>query len=225
MNGTVRLYDPGNDRLEELPPGPLHIHVRGSGLRTFIVADLLHRVATRRRRRVHVTCSGPLPEGRPLADFNVLGMDEDKATSAHVVIADSDLTIETRPDAARLLLVSALAPPPVDEDPMTLRLAVLRTSYRDPLHLPEQLADAHGQLDRWRALMAEWAASPGRPLDRAYAADAETALADDLNSPAALAVLERLAADPAVAPGAKLETFIHLDLLLALDLVRDIGRY
>lgn len=227
MGGTIRLYDPGDDRLEELPPGPLHIHVHGPGLRAFITADLLHRVAARRRRRVRVTRSGPFPAGRSPADFNVLGMDEGEAEaeSAHVVIAEGERPAGTHPDTARLLLVPPLDPPPPDGDPVTLRLAILRSAYRGPLRLSEQrLADAHDRLDRWRALVAEWAASPGRPMDRAYAADAEDALADDLDSLAALAVLERLAADPAVAPGAKLETFIHLDLLLALDLVRDIGR-
>ena len=36
-------------------------------------------------------------------------------------------------------------------------------------------------------------------------------------------VLDEIAADPAVPPGAKLETFIHLDLTLALGLVSAIG--
>lgn len=61
-------------------------------------------------------------------------------------------------------------------------------------------------------------------MNREYVAEAEAALANDLDSPTALAVLDRLIADPDVQPGAKLETVIHLDMLLALDLVRDIGR-
>ncbi len=65
---------------------------------------------------------------------------------------------------------------------------------------------------------------PGPSDGREYAAQAEAALADDLDSPGALAVLDRLAADPDVPPGAKLETFIHLDMLLALGLVSAIGR-
>ncbi|SEG42682.1 hypothetical protein SAMN04489712_105153 [Thermomonospora echinospora] len=223
MDGTLRLYDPGNGRLEELPPGPLHIHVRGPGLRAFVIADLLRRVAGRRRRRVRVTCSGPFPEVRALADFNVLEMEAGETASAQVVVAEGDESNAIQPNTARLLLVPAFEPPPADEDPMTLRLAILHTAYRDPLPWSERLADARARLDRWRALMAEWAESPGRPMDRTYAADAERALTDDLDSPAALAVLEGLAADPAVAPGAKFETFVHLDLVLALDLVRDIG--
>jgi hypothetical protein len=39
-----------------------------------------------------------------------------------------------------------------------------------------------------------------------------------------LSALDRLAADPKIPPGSKLETFIHIDLILALDLVREIGR-
>jgi hypothetical protein len=61
-------------------------------------------------------------------------------------------------------------------------------------------------------------------MDRAYAGEAEGALADDLDSPAALSVLDQLTADPGVEPGAKLETAIHLDLILGLDLVAGIGR-
>ena len=59
---------------------------------------------------------------------------------------------------------------------------------------------------------------------RGYVAEADSALCDDLNVPRALRVLRQLAADPTVPPGAKFESFLHLDLTLALDLVRDIGR-
>jgi len=61
-------------------------------------------------------------------------------------------------------------------------------------------------------------------MDRTYAAKAEEALANDLNSPEALAVLDRLVDDPDLAPGTKLETFIHLDMLLGLNLEALIGR-
>jgi hypothetical protein len=60
-------------------------------------------------------------------------------------------------------------------------------------------------------------------MDRDYARKAERALGNDLDSLAALAVLDEIAADPDVPPGAKLETFIHLDLTLALGLVSAIG--
>jgi hypothetical protein len=82
---------------------------------------------------------------------------------------------------------------------------------------------AAARLEAWRSLVAGWARSPGRPMDRDYARKAEAALGNDLDSPAALAVLDEIAADPDVPPGAKLETFIHLDLTLALGLVAAIG--
>ena len=47
---------------------------------------------------------------------------------------------------------------------------------------------------------------------------------DDLDTPRALQVLRRLERDADVADGAKFEAFAHLDRLLGLDLVRDVGR-
>lgn len=224
----MRIHDSRRGRAVDLPPGPLHIHVHGPGLRAFITADVLCRTAARRRSRVLLTRSGPPPRPWPLTGFNVPDVPAGDAASAQVVVAEQDPPEAACPKAAHLMLVHPIEPSSLsslaDEDPVTLRMAMLSAPYREPLRLPEQAADARARLGRWRALLAEWARSPGRPMSRRHAADAEAALAQDLDSPAALAVLEELAADPAAAPGAKLETFIHLDLLLALDLVRDIGR-
>ena len=56
------------------------------------------------------------------------------------------------------------------------------------------------------------------------AAVVEAAFADDLDTPRALQVLRAIERDPAVPPGARFEAFAHLDQLLGLDLVRDVGR-
>ncbi len=57
-----------------------------------------------------------------------------------------------------------------------------------------------------------------------YAGAAVAAFEDDLDTPAALRELRALERDPEVPPGAKFETFAHLDQLFGLDLARDIGK-
>jgi cysteinyl-tRNA synthetase len=57
-----------------------------------------------------------------------------------------------------------------------------------------------------------------------YVGDFNAAFDDDLDTPAALRVLRALEKDSEIPPGAKFETFAHLDHLLGLDLARDIGR-
>ncbi|HEX2312120.1 MAG TPA: hypothetical protein VHJ17_00165, partial [Thermomonospora sp.] len=147
----MRLYDPDTERLAELPPGPLHLHVEGPDLRAYLTADLLRRVAGR-HRRVRVTSSGPPPPGRPLADYNILGVDiVAEAPTPHVRIGGPH-----RPNGLHLRPAPGLDPPPQDVDPVTLRLAVLSVPYRDPLDLPTGLPAAQRLLDQWRSLLTEW---------------------------------------------------------------------
>src|SRR5690606_39735456 len=77
---------------------------------------------------------------------------------------------------------------------------------------------------RWRARVAEWAESPSRPMSTGHAARVRAAFDDDLDTPLALRVLRELERDESASPGARFETFIDADLLLALDLSRDIGK-
>ena len=192
--------------------------IPGAGRRPLVVADLLRRVAQRGGR--HVRLLSTPPAIGDYADYSV--------ASLEVVaepLADADLYVTaagTDTDAPCLVVPAetGTAPP----DAAAARLAMLEVPYRDALHLSDaRLAAAAGRLDGWRGKVAEWATSPGRPMSREYAAQAETALADDLDSPGALAVLDRVAADENVPPGARLETFIHLDMVLALGLVAAIG--
>lgn len=71
----------------------------------------------------------------------------------------------------------------------TVRLALLTTHYRRPMNWTEELlTEAKATLDRWyRALDGETAAAESAPPA------VEAALADDLNTPAALAALHSLA--------------------------------
>ncbi|MFP3961376.1 hypothetical protein SMC26_03515 [Actinomadura fulvescens] len=186
-----------------------------------VVTDLLRRVAQRTGHRpVTVTRSAALP---------VTDLDPPDVNVPDFEIADPPadaIQISSSPGAH---LVVDEGPHEwindVLNDPLAARLAWLRLHHRakDTIEAPDVFR-AEGELGTWRALVAEWATTSGRPINRAYVSEAEAALSDDLDSPTALAVLDRLIADPDLEPGAKLETVIHLDLLLALDLVRDIGR-
>ena len=110
-------------------------------------------------------------------------------------------------------------------DPLALRLVLLGRRYRDPLTVTwPALAAAGAELASWRGLVADWANLPSRPLSAAYRGRIAAAFDDDLDTPAALAVLRDLAADASVPAGARFETFADADRLFGLDLVRDVGR-
>ncbi|POM25023.1 L-cysteine:1D-myo-inositol 2-amino-2-deoxy-alpha-D-glucopyranoside ligase [Actinomadura rubteroloni] len=198
----LRLRD-ADGELTGLPGGPV-LRIRAdAGPRGAVVADVLRRAAERGGRRVLLALPG---------DFTALGVapSQDFHGEPDVVVGPG-----AWPD---------VPPASGSADGPGARLAVLATPYREPLDLtPSRLAAAAARLDAWRTSVAAWAREPGRPLDRASVRAAETALADDLDVPAALAVLDRVAASD-LAPGAKLETFIALDLLLGLNLVAAIGR-
>ncbi|MFD0683290.1 hypothetical protein [Actinomadura fibrosa] len=216
----LRLRDSRTGRPADLPGGPApRVHVLdGAGLRTLVVADLLRRAAERAGRRVRMTASS-LPDG-DWTEYSVKPIEETPVREADVYVTASDGA-----EADALLLTVPHATGGWDgADPLSVRLAMLDAPYREPLHLTSgTLSAAAERLDGWRTQVARWATGPGRPMDRRYAAKAEAALADDLGSPAALAVLDELAADPDVPPGAKLETVVHLDLILGLNLVAAIG--
>lgn len=205
----MRLYDHRTGQVEELPRR-LHIHVPSGASRVLVVADLLRRVAQRAKHRpVTVTRSAAVPV---TSAFNIPDLE--------IAAAPPDaIEVSPAPDTS---LVVHEATHERTADPLTMRLAWLRIHHRNPDDVDLHKADS--DLASWRSLIADWATAPGRPMNREYVAEAEAALANDLDSPTALAVLDRLIADPDVQPGAKLETVIHLDMLLALDLVRDIGR-
>ncbi|TDC60410.1 hypothetical protein E1200_30485 [Actinomadura sp. GC306] len=233
----LRLYDHRTGRAEPLPGGPgLRVQLAAAeGRRVLVVTDLLRRVAQRAGKRVRVASTAPLPGD--CSDYNVAAFEVLDAP-----MPNADVHVFSGPggsdpgrsgpgsgpggSGAEGLVVTV--PPETGDwasaDPLAVRLAMLEVPYREPLDLSgEAVADATERLDGWRAAVAEWATAPGRPMSREHAAEAETALADDLGSPGALAVLDRLAYDADIPPGAKLETFIHLDMLLAVGLVSAIG--
>jgi cysteinyl-tRNA synthetase len=110
-------------------------------------------------------------------------------------------------------------------DPLAVRMAFLEHRYRQQMNLTwDTLRAADRTVRRWRARVAEWAESPSAPMASAYVERVEAAFADDLDTPGALRVLRELERDESVAPGAKFESFLHLDQVLALDLSTDVGK-
>jgi hypothetical protein len=222
----LRLYDERTGRVSDLTcarPGRLVLRVNsGEGLRGQVLGDLIRRFCERQRLRVFSFTNGSTAalNIRPGLDGDPPGVD----------LGVGDVSSKTA--AQRQIEIGGTAPLPSPEevqarglDPLALRLVILRCHYRETLDPSwEELQDADSDLREWRAEMAGWARAPGKPMSSGYVAEADSALCDDLNVPQALRVLRQLAGDPAVPPGAKFESFLHLDLTLALDLVRDIGR-
>ena len=81
------------------------------------------------------------------------------------------------------------------EDPMAVRLALLSQHYRSDWEwTPDLLAHARARLSAWRAGVARPAGPSAEPL----LADVRARLADDLDTPAALAAIDAWAADASV---------------------------
>jgi len=110
-------------------------------------------------------------------------------------------------------------------DPLAVRLAFLEHRYRQQMNLAwDVLSAADRTLTRWRSRVAEWAEAPSEAMAGTSVAEAYQAFDDDLDTATALQVLRRLEKDEQVGPGAKFETFAHLDALFGLDLAREVGR-
>jgi hypothetical protein len=115
--------------------------------------------------------------------------------------------------------------PAQEREPLATRLALLRHPRGEPVSLTAAILDqAEQTLREWRSSVAAWAEHPSAPMHPATVESARAALDDNLDVPAVLGLLPQLIQNPAVPPGAKFETFVFLDQVLALDLARDVGR-
>lgn len=242
---VLSLFDPGTGQAEPLVPihrGELRILTLGgspdlAGLCDLLLPDLIRRTAEWHRLRVASAWAedGSSPAFRQAASaLNLRPPDTDDLGSA------ADVCTGEPPGAGRWARSGPVTfpadldgggPDPLAGlarrglDPLTLRLVLLGRRYRDPLTVTwTAMTDASEELASWRGLVADWANLPSRPLSAAHRGRIAAAFDDDLDTPAALAVLRELAADAAVPAGARFETFADADRLFGLDLARDIGR-
>ena len=110
-------------------------------------------------------------------------------------------------------------------DPLALRFALLQHRYRQQMNLTwNALEAADTTLTRWRQKVALWATAPSAAMPADYVDRVTEALVDDIDTPRAITILRELEKDDTVPPGAKFETFAYVDRVLALDLVRLVGR-
>ncbi|MFJ7494587.1 hypothetical protein ACIQZB_25960 [Streptomyces sp. NPDC097727] len=113
---------------------------------------------------------------------------------------------------------------PEAADPLAVRLLLLGRPYGTPVTVTgEALAGARRTLRQWRQQVADWAQEPSRPIPADLLRQSHAALVDDLGVDAVLDLLADVAGRSDVPAGAKFETFAHLDRVLGLDLVRDVG--
>ncbi|POX47655.1 hypothetical protein C3489_29270 [Streptomyces sp. Ru71] len=154
-----------------------------------------------------------------LADGDPGDRDPEVGAPEGVVAEDVDLLDQDRAGGLR---VPGL---PAGADPAAVRLALLSAPRTAPVRLdPQTLAVAHGTLTRWRRAVAGWACRPSRPVPDEVRTALRTAWEDDLDMPAVLDVLRRVEdAGPELPEGARFETYVYADRLLALDLARDLG--
>ncbi|MEU8032293.1 hypothetical protein AB0C13_27275 [Streptomyces sp. NPDC049099] len=109
-------------------------------------------------------------------------------------------------------------------DPAALRLALLSVPRGDTVRLdPAALGEAAGWLARWRRAVAGWARQPSRPVPDDVRARLRSAWEDDLDLPGVLEVLRSVETGADISDGARFETYVYADRLLALDLARDLG--
>jgi len=110
-------------------------------------------------------------------------------------------------------------------DPLAFRYLALQARYRAKLNFGlEGLAGADRALRLLRGRVAAWSAEPAAGADggEAYAERFRSALADDLDLPAAMALVAEVGRAPI--PGAlKARLLLDFDRVLGLDLDRDLG--
>ncbi|MEV7505589.1 hypothetical protein [Streptomyces sp. NPDC093018] len=223
----------GLTRIEARAPGP-----DLTSLRVLLTADLLARALELNGLQAWPTAPGQAPELRAAADALAVRPFEEAHGPGFAETGVVRVTAgEADPAAGGDGPVLAVAPvvwaggeePPLSgpallADPTALRLALLAVPHGQTATLDEAaLKRAAERLAGWRREVAGWAREPSRPVPEAVRARLTEAWEDDLGMPDVLAALAAAAADPAVADGARFETFAYADRLLALELARDLG--
>ena len=221
----LRLYDarsgtyvtPGRDAVTRVGPQEL-----GGACAWAVTMDLVRRVAARHRVRVAVSHVETVDEA-PLLNARFPPTAEWRADDAgpRGGPPPAEVSLDVRLD----LFGSLDELTDAGVDPLALRLAFLTTHYvTRRVWVPDDIAVYDWNLQRLRRRVAGWAETPSQPMSAEHVRRVHDAFDDDLDTPRAMSVIERLDGDPSVPDGVKLETFLHLDELLGLDLARDIGR-
>jgi hypothetical protein len=203
-----------------------------TGLRILLVADVLTRAAGLRRLQVLTALASDDDTQAAERTAAALGahppaarapLDQAQASLGGPV----DVHLAPFGDGRHRGVVARVAPATnqeEDPDPLALRLALLEIPWHQPAELTEKtLAQAQHTLADWRRLVAEWAQSPSNPIPAAVAEAVRNAFGE-LDTVSALTLLRAMAADDNMTPGAKFETFLYVDRVLALELPRDIGQ-
>ncbi|CAL2060265.1 hypothetical protein [Streptomyces murinus] len=223
----------GLTRIEARAPGP-----DLTSLRVLLTADLLARALELNGLQAWPTAPGQSPDLRAAADALAVrpfeeahgpGFAETGVVRVTAGAADPAAVGEGPVMAVAPVVWTGDAEPPLSDpvllaDPTALRLALLSVPHGETATLDEAtLKRAAERLAGWRRDVAGWARGPSRPVPEAVRTRLTEAWEDDLGMPGVLAALAAAAADPAVADGARFETFAYADRLLALELARDLG--
>lgn len=109
-------------------------------------------------------------------------------------------------------------------DPLTVRLALLAWPYHDAISLsPARLQEADTILTTWRTEVAAWARYPSSPIPREIADRVRAALDNQLNIGAVIDTMRDISHQEMIPAGAKFETFISIDRILACNLTRELS--
>lgn len=210
-----------------------------TGLRVLLVADVLARVAELRGRTVLIGWTCP-----PAAAADAAGI---RPADAHGTVDELTealggpptvhLTSRTYEGAGGLSLhvgeavtqggtaPGADADQEAGRDALALRLLLLGRPHHESVDVSEQAVDAAGEkLANWRKSVAAWAREPSKAMPADLVERARASLENGLDTPAVLRLLGALETAADVPGGAKFETFAHLDRVLGLEVVRDVGR-
>ena len=110
-------------------------------------------------------------------------------------------------------------------EPATTRFALATVNHEHPLNMTASLLErSQVVLDRWRGRVAEWSRQPSRPIPPAWRSAVIAAFDHGLDVARVVALMTELENREDVESGAKFEAFVYVDRVLAVDLIRDLGR-
>jgi hypothetical protein len=135
-------------------------------------------------------------------------------------------SVETppRPTAVNVSPVHSVVPYP-GSGPDTTRFALASVNHTCQLNMTDSLLErSRTLLHRWRDRLAEWSRYPSRAIPSAWRSAVVAAFDDGLDVTRVTELMSALEDADDVEPGAKFEAFNYVDRVLAVDLVRDLGR-